>query len=183
MSNLLTPAAVQDREAGQPATGRFSLVLSAWRDRDTELLANASSVAHVHYDTGYTHLRWNVTAAPLAVPGTVRVSVTPVDATSAALATDTHYVWWFRYRFVGYDSAMRPTFVEDPSIELRLPPPHMDLSLSEPGIYYVGTFGSFSTGGFVSHRAPIPQSDGFQPYALVIPYGAHQQRPPSCNAG
>eukprot|EP01045_Picozoa_sp_COSAG04_P005318 COSAG04_NODE_245_length_18929_cov_6.708391_4_plen_3740_part_00 len=154
-------------------------MLSAWRDRDTELLANASSVAHVHYDTGYTHLRWNVTAAPLAVPGTVRVSVTPVDATSAALARDTHHVWWFRYRFAGYGSGMRPTFVEDPSIELRLPPPNMDLSLSEPGIYYVGIFGSFSTGGFVSHRAPIPQSDGFQPHALVIPYGAHHQRPPS----
>eukprot|EP01047_Picozoa_sp_COSAG01_P078467 COSAG01_NODE_14509_length_1445_cov_1.626300_1_plen_351_part_10 len=146
-------------------------MLSAWRDRDTEWLANASSVLHVHYNTCYTHLRWNVTAGPLAVPGTVRISLAPVDAVSAALAHDTQYVWWFRYRFTGYDSGMRPNFVEDPSIELRLLPPHFDLSLSEPGIYYVGIFASFSTGGLVSHRAPLPQSDGrFHPFALIIPY-------------
>lgn len=170
---------IQDRETGQATIGQFSLMLSAWQDRDTEWLANASSVVHVHYDTDYSHLRWNVTAAPLAVPGTVRLSLAPIDATSAALVKDTQYAWWFRYRFAGYGSGTRLNFVEDPSIELRLPPPHFDLSLSEPGIYYVGIFASFSTGGIVSHRAPLPQSDGtYHPFAVIIPYGARQHSPP-----
>ena len=135
----------------------------------------------MHYDTSYTLLRWNISAAPLAVPGTARVSVVPYDAASATLAKNTRYVWWFRYRFAGYDSRMRPNFIEDPSIELRLLPPHMDLSVSEPGIYFVGIFGSFSgspegsCSGFVSHPAPMTKDAGFQPFALIIPYGAHAQ--------
>ena len=48
---------------------------------------------------------------------------------------------------------------------MELQPPTFDLSLSLPGIYFVGIFGSFSKGvsaghphgadGFVSQRAPL----------------------------
>ena len=43
-------------------------------------------------------------------------------------------------------------FAEEHTIDMRLPAPNLDLSLSLPGIYFVGIFGSFGTGVSTNHN-------------------------------
>ena len=66
-------------------------------------------------------------------------------------------MWWFKWKLSGYGPDKLPIFIEDPAVDLRVAPPFLNLSLSQPGTYYIGAFGSFSTGGFVSRRVPWVQ--------------------------
>ena len=181
----------QDRTRASPDVGTFALALSAWdgRGEGARLLANATSMPAIHYDKTYTTLRWNLTVTPRRVPGAVTLGLVPADARSAALAPQTLLVWWFRYAYdgVGPDGAAK--FVEAPgSINVKLAVPEYNLSVSLPGVYYMGIFGTFSSGdsvnqsavaaalprvGFVSQRAPLvphARTRVFQPTALIVPF-------------
>lgn len=169
---------------GDP-TGSVTLALSAWQGRNGTKLATAPTTAVMHYDKSYTALRWNLTAAPRGTPGTVRLQLVPADSESEALAADTGLAWWFRYKHTTTPAGQVAQFAEDPSIEQTLEPPTFDLTVSLGGrVYFVGIFGSFSTGicggfpqgskGFVSQRAPLADlganRTGFQPLAIIIPF-------------
>ena len=164
-------------------TGTYSLKLSAWstwHGSEDTLLCNATTLGEVHYDRSYTQVRWDMSVVPLGAPGTARITVRPHGAVSAALVHATDYMWWFKWKFNGYDSDKDdrlPLFEEDnAAINLRIPPPSTDLSFSQPGIRFIGAFGSFSNGGFVSYRVPWvnplkdPAGYRFQPFAIIIPY-------------
>jgi hypothetical protein len=185
------PVDPQHHGAGRAGCGDFRLSLSAWKGRNGTWLANATSSPAIHYNLSYTALRWNVSATARAVPGAVRLLLTPADDASVALAADTRYAWWFRYKYTATSSAGIAQFAEDTTIEMSLEPPIFDLSLSVPDVYFVGIFGTFSKGiskgqphgasGFVSQRAPLvalsATETAFQPLALVIPY-ANGTTPP-----
>ena len=151
------------------------------------LLGRASATETIHYDKSYTRMQWTMAATPRALPGTVRMTLTPANSASKKLAAETDNVWWFGYKYTGVTAGGIATFAEDPTIDMRAPAPNLDLSLSLPGIYFVGIFGSFATGvckgapeggdGFVSQRAPIATLNAagtetaFQPFAVIIPFG------------
>lgn len=72
--------------AGVVDIGQYCVSLSAWKGRNGTLLGNASDPAVIHYDKSYTALRWNISAAPHAAPGAVRLTLTPADDASTALS-------------------------------------------------------------------------------------------------
>ena len=165
--------------------GSFTVQLSAWKGRNGTRLATAAASEVVHYDKGYTALRWNLTAQPRGTPGAVRLTLTPANGESEPFAAETQRCWWFRYKYTSTPKGGVAGFAEDVTIEKSLEPPTFDLSVSLGGqIYFVGIFGSFSNGisggfpqgapGFVSQRAPLVQLTatdmGFQPLALIIPF-------------
>jgi hypothetical protein len=110
------------------------------------LLGRAPRTQTIHYDKTYTELQWNLTAAPRSLPGTVRVTLAPADTASEKLAPETADCWWFGYKYTGVSKGGVAMFAEEHTIDMRLPAPTLDLSLSLPGLYFVGIFGSFGTG-------------------------------------
>jgi hypothetical protein len=129
------------------AVGSLTVSLSAWKGRNVTLLGNKAPVTHtIHYDKTYTQLQWNLTAAPRGLPGTVRLTLSPADSASKKLAAETGSCWWFGYKYTGVTKGGIAMFAEEHTIDMRLPAPNLDMSLSLPGIYFVGIFGSFGTG-------------------------------------
>jgi hypothetical protein len=128
------------------AVGSFTVSLSAWKGRNVTLLGKAPATETIHYDKTYTQLQWNLTVVPRGLPGTVRLTLSPVGTASKKLAAETDSCWWFGYKYTGINKAGIAMFAEEHTIDMRLPAPNLDLSLSLPGIYYVGIFGSFGTG-------------------------------------
>ena len=126
--------------------GSFTVALSAWKGRNVTLLGRAPRTQTIHYDKTYTELQWNLTAAPRSLPGTVRVTLAPADTASEKLAPETADCWWFGYKYTGVSKGGVAMFAEEHTIDMRLPAPTLDLSLSLPGLYFVGIFGSFGTG-------------------------------------
>ena len=160
-----------DRHGAEGDRGSFTVRLSAWKGRNGTRLATADKDAVVHYDKSYTALRWNLSATPRGTPGTIRLTLTPANNLSQALAPQTKRAWWFRYKYHSTPPKGLAQFVEDKTIEMTLEPPTFDLSLSLGGkVYFFGIFGTYSKGvsgghprgaaGFVSHRAPLVQVAG-----------------------
>ena len=199
------PAHSSDSKA--PNVDSFTVTLSAWSGRSStggKWLANTSKPATIHYDKSYTALRWNLSASARAVPGSVRLTLTPANSFSASLElrAQTRYAWWFQYKYTGTSSNGAADFVEGSSGNpisrdalsfVERQPPNWDLSFSVPGVWFLGIFSTFSKGGpasphqsflgdgFPSQRAPLAKGDDgtelFQPFAIVIPF-ANGTAPP-----
>eukprot|EP01050_Picozoa_sp_SAG11_P005253 SAG11_NODE_362_length_10182_cov_9.886641_10_plen_813_part_00 len=174
---------------------KYSYTVQAWSDRNdlgdpsstATLLASSAPLDFIFDDAGFAHgLRFTNFTATEHQPGHVTISCLPTNATLYNMASQ---IAWFGFRVVAERSSALPMFRIDEDLldavySTRLvSPPRVSISLSLPGVYFVGMYGAFNgdMGGAdrpklgVRTYSQFPTAadnvaGSFQPFAIVVPW-------------
>ena len=185
-------AACEFESGCRTAQHNYSYKIQAWSDRNdlgdpkttASLLASSHPLTYIFDDEGFASgLRFRNFTAREHAPGHVTISCLPNNAT---LYDMTETIPWFGFRVLAQPPSGPPTFRIDEDLldavySTRLvSPPRVSLSLSLPGVYYVGMYGAFNgdedgadipaLGVRTESQFPTGPDTGFgtfQPFAIV----------------